>query len=105
MPRIHIRSKDGLIYRCWWRVWWHGVYSIILTKAAILHHDFFVAYSTQMPQAVRSLVDELRNCEDIAMQFLIANATVYIFLGVDLFFRPAGDVRGEKKLPPVCFSL
>lgn len=75
MPRIHIRSKTGLVYRCWWRVWWHGVYSIILTKAAILHHDFFVAYSTTMPQSVRSLVDELRNCEDLAMQFLVANST------------------------------
>ena len=75
MPRIHIRSKTGLVYRCWWRVWWHGVYSIILTKAALLHHDFFVMYTNAMPQSVRDLVDRVRNCEDLAMQFLMANAT------------------------------
>jgi len=75
MPRIHIRNKSGLVYRCWWRVWWHGVYSIILTKAAFLHHDFFEMYTNVMPQSVRSLVDRDRNCEDLAMQFLIANVT------------------------------
>lgn len=75
MPRIHIRSKSGLVYRCWWRVWWHGVYSIILTKAAILHHDYFNMYTNVMPQSVRNLVDRSRNCEDIAMQFLISNHT------------------------------
>lgn len=75
MPRIHIQSKSGLVYRCWWRVWWHGVYSIILTKAAFLHHDFFEMYTNVMPQGIRSLVDRMRNCEDLAMQFLMANVT------------------------------
>lgn len=76
MPRLHLRGKNGqLVYRCWWRVWWHGVYSIILTKAAIMHHDFFDLYTNAMPQAARDLVDNERNCEDIAMQFLIANQT------------------------------
>lgn len=75
MPRLHIRRNGLLEYRCWWRVWWHGTYSIILTKAAILHHDFFALYMRDEHQEVRNLVDERRNCEDIAMQFLIANAT------------------------------
>jgi len=83
MPRLHLRSgaangKDSsgkLVYRCWWRVWWHGRYSIILTKAALLHHDFLLSYTNNMPQTVRDLVDRSRNCEDIAMQFLMANST------------------------------
>lgn len=75
MPRIHIRRNGILEYRCWWRVWWHGTYSIILTKAAILHHDFFAIYQSPKQKAVRELVDERWNCEDIAMQFLIANET------------------------------
>jgi hypothetical protein len=76
IPRVHIRSKaSGLVYRCWWRVWWHGVYSIILTKAAFLHHDFFEMYTNDMPKSIRLLVDESRNCEDLAMQFLMANST------------------------------
>ncbi len=76
MPRMHIRGSDGqYIYRCWWRVWWHGSYSIILTKASFLHHDFLDAYTNHMPQSIRDLVDKNRNCEDIAMQFLMANMT------------------------------
>ncbi len=75
MPRVHLRKNDGLHYRCWWRVWWEGAYSIILTKAAILHHDYFHAYFNILPKAVHDLVDKRRNCEDIAMQYLIANMT------------------------------
>ena len=43
-----------------------------------------------MPAAIRELVDDERNCEDIAMQFLIANVTslppIYVkgHLGVSL---------------------
>lgn len=51
------------------------MYSIILTKAAIFHHDFLHQYTTIMPQSIRDLVDNSRNCEDIAMQFMIANVT------------------------------
>ena len=76
MPRVHIRDRDGVLrYRCWWSTWWHGVYSIILTKAAILHHDFLREYTHEMPATIRSLVDTERNCEDIAMQFMISNST------------------------------
>ena len=75
MPRIHIRGSSGLIYRCWWRVWWYGEYSMILTKAAFMHHDYFAIYSGNTAAPVRAYVDEHRNCEDIAMQFLIANVT------------------------------
>lgn len=75
MPRIHIRRNGLLEYRCWWKVWWHGTYTIILTKAAILHHDFFALYMGESHKAVRELVDKRRNCEDIAMQFLMANVT------------------------------
>jgi len=75
MPRIHLRRQGHWEYRCWWRVWWHGAYSIILTKAAMLHHNYFHMYTNIMPQSVRDLVDRVWNCEDIAMQFLVANAS------------------------------
>ena len=46
-----------------------GAYSIILTKAAFLAHEYFQSYSAGGPMAgVRAFVDEHRNCEDIAMQ-------------------------------------
>ena len=62
-------------YNGWWKVWWEGEYSLILTKAAFLHRDFLRAYTEEMPGAIRAYVDENRNCEDIAMQFLAANLT------------------------------
>jgi len=62
-------------YNGWWKVWWEGEYSLILTKAAFLHRDFLRAYTEEMPAAIRNYVDENRNCEDIAMQFLAANMT------------------------------
>lgn len=75
MPRVHLRKNGLLEYRCWWRVWWHGVYSIILTKAAFINKSFLDLYTNKMPQEIRDLIDRERNCEDIAMQFLIANET------------------------------
>ena len=32
-------------------------------------------YTYEMPQVIRDKVDELMNCEDIAMNFLIAHLT------------------------------
>ena len=75
MPRTYLRRDNKFIYRCWWTVWWHGSYSIILTKAAIFHHDFMQIYTHKMPPEVRKFVDDMGQCEDIAMQFLIANQT------------------------------
>lgn len=76
IPRIHIRGAAGALdYRCWWNVWWHGAYSIILTKAAFLHHSYFKMYTEQMPAPIRKYVDDNSNCEDIAMQFLVSNHT------------------------------
>lgn len=76
IPRIHVRGAAGsLDYRCWWNVWWYGAYSIVLTKAAFVHHRFLSIYSNEMPSSIRKYVDDNRNCEDIAMQFLMSNIT------------------------------
>lgn len=95
MPRIHIRGpSSSLVYRCWWRVWWTGAYSIILTKAALLHHDFFHAYFQLMPVHVRELIDKKRNCEDLAMQFLIANMTSLPPIYVKGHLQDKGSLNG-----------
>jgi hypothetical protein len=56
-------------------VWWMGSYSMILSKAAFIHHKYFELYTHQMPASIHQYVREARNCEDIAMSFLVANAT------------------------------
>ncbi|KAH7537528.1 hypothetical protein FEM48_Zijuj03G0102700 [Ziziphus jujuba var. spinosa] len=66
VPRVHWVDKtkgtlDSYEYGGWWSVWWTGTYSMILSKAAFFHKKY--------------LINSARNCEDIAMSFLVANAT------------------------------
>lgn len=77
MPRTHVHSTktNRLIYRAWWYVWWTGSYSMILTKAAFLHHKYYHEYTNNLPIQMKKYIDNHRNCEDIAMQFLISNIT------------------------------
>ncbi|EPB68027.1 EXTL2, alpha-1,4-N-acetylhexosaminyltransferase [Ancylostoma ceylanicum] len=49
--------------------------SIILTGAAFLHKSYLHAYTHQMPEAIRRHVDDVMNCEDIAMNFLVSHIT------------------------------
>ena len=51
-------------YHSWWYVWWSGRYSMVLTKAALLHRRYLSLYSLSMPKAVRDYVDQHMNCED-----------------------------------------
>lgn len=50
-------------------------FSMILTGAAFLHKAFLDAYTFHMPEAIRLKVDEWMNCEDLAMNFLVAHLT------------------------------
>lgn len=80
VPRVHWldKSKDGqdkFIYSGWWSVWWTGTYSMILSKAAFFHKKYLSMYTYEMPSSIREYVTKNRNCEDIAMSFLVANAT------------------------------
>jgi len=47
--------------------------SMALTGAAMFHKYYSYVYSYWMPQKIREMVDERMNCEDIAMNFLIAH--------------------------------
>lgn len=61
-------------YLRWQHTWWNGLYSIVLTKIAFLHRDYLKRFSDTVPQDVRRYVDEHRNCEDLAMAFVVANS-------------------------------
>ncbi|XP_022871503.1 glycosyltransferase family 64 protein C4-like isoform X1 [Olea europaea var. sylvestris] len=80
VPRLHWddRSKGNrgnYMYRGWWSVWWTGTYSMVLSKAAFFHKKYLNLYTYSMPSSIREYVTKNRNCEDIAMSFLVANAT------------------------------
>lgn len=75
-PRAHSQTKDGYRYHFQVRsVLLHGAYSMVLTKGAFMHKRYLDLYASRQPRQVTVLVDRLRNCEDIAMAFLVANAT------------------------------
>ena len=46
-----------------------------LCQGAFLHRDYLQHYTEVMPAGIRAHVDTHRNCEDIAMAFLVANVT------------------------------
>ncbi|XXG85842.1 hypothetical protein AAC387_Pa11g0858 [Persea americana] len=80
VPRMHWvdKSRDSgeyYTYGGWWSVWWMGTYSMVLSKAAFFHKKYLDLYTNQMPVSIRDYVSRNRNCEDIAMAFLVANAT------------------------------
>lgn len=47
----------------------------LLTSYLLLFQYYAYLYSYVMPQAIRDKVDEYMNCEDIAMNFLVAHIT------------------------------
>ncbi|MBA0726338.1 hypothetical protein Golax_002171 [Gossypium laxum] len=79
VPRTHwVDQKKGenkYKYGGWWSVWWTGTYSMVLSKAAFFHKKYLKLYTDEMPASLKEYITKNRNCEDIAMSFLVANAT------------------------------
>lgn len=59
-------------YFNWQFTWWSGLYSIVLTKASLLHRDYLMNFDEHVGNAMIKHIDENRNCEDLAMSHLIA---------------------------------
>ncbi|KAA0203489.1 hypothetical protein HAZT_HAZT008744 [Hyalella azteca] len=55
--------------------WTNEVLSIIVTCAAFYHKYWSHVYTTELLPSVRDWVDQHMNCEDIALNFVIANRT------------------------------
>ncbi|XP_052187260.1 glycosylinositol phosphorylceramide mannosyl transferase 1-like [Diospyros lotus] len=80
VPRMHWvdDKKNGVAsykYGGWWSVWWTGHYSMVLSKAAFFHRKYLDMYTHEMPSSIHDYVTRERNCEDVAMSLLVANAT------------------------------
>jgi len=54
---------------------WTNKISLVLTGAAFHHKYWSYAYTSSMPGNIKEWVDDHMNCEDIAMNFLVANMT------------------------------
>jgi hypothetical protein len=73
-PRLATVDYDigEALYLRWQHTWWSGFYSIILTKISFLHRDYLRMYNDQVPQKVLDYIDKHRNCEDLAMAYVVA---------------------------------
>jgi hypothetical protein len=56
----HAVEQEKYTYGGWWSVWWMGSYSMILSKAAFIHHKYFELYTHQMPASIHQYVREAR---------------------------------------------
>uniref|UniRef100_W5KYT6 Exostosin glycosyltransferase 1 n=1 Tax=Astyanax mexicanus TaxID=7994 RepID=W5KYT6_ASTMX len=54
---------------------WTNEYSMVLTGAAFYHRYYNYLYTHYLPSRLLSMVDQLANCEDILMNFLISAVT------------------------------
>jgi hypothetical protein len=59
-------------YLRWQHTWWNGIYSIVLTKACFLHRRYLDEYFKVIPAKLIEEMDRDRNCEDIAMAYVVA---------------------------------
>ncbi|KAM6959488.1 exostosin-1b [Aplochiton taeniatus] len=54
---------------------WTNDYSMVLTGAAIYHRYYHFLYTHFLPASLKGMVDQLANCEDILMNFLVSAVT------------------------------
>lgn len=71
--RIHI--WDNVTQSWKYESEWTNEISMVLTGAAFLHKYWSYLYTKDLPSEVKDWVDDHMNCEDIAMNFLVANLT------------------------------
>nr|CAG4646058.1 EOG090X01LY [Macrothrix elegans] len=71
--RTHVWDR---YHRSWkYESEWTNNISMVLTGAAFYHRIYNYYYSSAMPGDIKNWVDDHMNCEDIAMNFLVANLT------------------------------
>eukprot|EP00735_Rhodelphis_limneticus_P000007 TRINITY_DN1001_c0_g1::TRINITY_DN1001_c0_g1_i1::g.29905::m.29905 TRINITY_DN1001_c0_g1::TRINITY_DN1001_c0_g1_i1::g.29905 ORF type:complete len:360 (-),score=89.04,sp/Q9LY62/GT644_ARATH/36.67/2e-59,Glyco_transf_64/PF09258.5/7.2e-68 TRINITY_DN1001_c0_g1_i1:346-1425(-) len=77
VPRMHGVNEDGLLeYKLFYpQVWESGMYSMVFPKAAFFHNKYLHGYTYDLPRQIWDYVHEHINCEDIALNFLVSNAT------------------------------
>ncbi|KAA8591548.1 hypothetical protein FQN60_016922 [Etheostoma spectabile] len=54
---------------------WTNEYSMVLTGAAIYHKYYHYLYTTYLPASLKTMVDQMSNCEDILMNFLVSSVS------------------------------
>lgn len=71
--RVHLWDNATSLWK--YESEWTNDISMVLTGAAFYHKHYSHEYFDRLPADIRRWVDERMNCEDIAMNFLVANIT------------------------------
>ena len=76
-PRSHkVTEKKKLIYDLSYMIDQsnpqHLQYSVILTKAVFIHRIYLYAYTCLLPQKLHDYVTKMRNCEDLALNWMVS---------------------------------
>ena len=73
--RNHKESDSGQSKTLIYESEWANDVSMVLTGVAFYHKVYNHMFTYKMPRDIISFVDQRMNCEDIAMNFLVANLT------------------------------
>ena len=96
-PRLHERRRCGFAYvSAEPALLWRRRFSMVLTKAAFVHRYYFELYTKHMPAEIRDYTTQRRECEDLAMAFLVANASAAppVWVAPPLRFWAAAKLDG-----------
>ncbi|XP_073449130.1 exostosin-like 2 isoform X1 [Aquarana catesbeiana] len=78
VPRKHVTSPSGIYSYGSFELQVDSgpgdMYSLILIGAAFFHKDYLKLFQEQ-PTSIHNMIDQTQNCDDIAMNFLVANYT------------------------------
>ncbi|KAM9421574.1 exostosin-1 [Salvelinus alpinus] len=66
---------DGSKSRWGYTSKWTNEYSMVLTGAAFYHRYYHYLYTHYLPTSLLTMVDQMANCEDILMNFLVSAVT------------------------------
>lgn len=98
------RSHDIDLSRKEWVYTVHpNRYSIVLTKFMMMKRDYLFKYSChggEVMSNMRMVVDKMQNCEDLLMNFVVADEINEgpILVGAERAIRDYGDSRNEGKM-------
>ncbi|XP_034979512.1 exostosin-like 2 [Zootoca vivipara] len=97
VPRKHLPSSSGIYSYGSFELQSPGngngdQYSMILVGAAFFSSEYLELFQKQ-PEAVHAMIDETQNCDDIAMNFLVAK---YTGKPPGMFVKPV-DIRNLEK--------
>jgi len=79
------------------------MYNVILTKAALIHAEYVHDYHRYIDKTILKYIDEHRNCEDIAMQYLVSKRSNSPPVWIEGTLYEIGEGTGTKLLPPHSF--